>query len=426
VGTGAGIAAGREAAACRVAGRPRLLFLAHLLPYPPDSGASIRAFHLMRQLARRYEVHALCFDRREGGGGAERAAALAAATGAARVETFPIPQRERRMRLAWDHAQSVLAGRAYTAFAYESAAFRARLGAMLADTAFDLVHVDSLDLCAYLPDLAGQRVVCGHHNVESRLLRRRADAGRTAVHRAYLRLQAQLIAREERKWCPRLQLNIAVSEEELRALLEVAPGARVVVVPNGVDTEAYRPATTGGTVVASVGGLDWQPNRDALEHFCEAVLPRLRRLRPDARVRWIGRASRADQHAYRQRHAVELTGHVDRIQPWLADAGCFIVPLRIGGGTRLKITTAWALGMAVVSTTVGCEGLGAVDGENILVRDTPAGFAEAVDQVLQDEALRRRLGAAGRETVEQHYGWDAIGSRMLVEYEAATPSDGRR
>jgi glycosyltransferase involved in cell wall biosynthesis len=133
-------------------------------------------------------------------------------------------------------------------------------------------------------------------------------------------------------------------------------------------------------------------------------------------VRWVGRASDDLQQAYRDRYAVELTGYVADVRPYVRDAACYVVPLRVGGGTRLKILDAWAMGKAVVSTSVGCEGLAAEDGRNILIRDDPEGFAQAVCAVLRDGTLRRQLGTEGRQTVERHYSWEGIGGSMLSLY----------
>src|SRR3990170_777365 len=123
------------------------------------------------------------------------------------------------------------------------------------------------------------------------------------------------------------------------------------------------------------------------------------------RVRWIGAASAEEQRSYREQYGVELTGYVADVKPFMHDAACHIVPLRVGGGTRLKILNAWAMGKPVVSTSIGCEGLATADGENILVRDDPKDFADAILAVLRDDDLRRRLGDAGRETVERLYSW---------------------
>jgi glycosyltransferase involved in cell wall biosynthesis len=168
--------------------------------------------------------------------------------------------------------------------------------------------------------------------------------------------------------------------------------------------------------MAFVGGTSPAPNLDALDYYCGQILPHLRTAGAPPRTRWIGRASPEQQERYRLRHGIELTGYVDDVRPLMRDAECHIVPLRIGGGTRLKILNAWAMGKAVVSTSCGCEGLAAADGHNILIRDDPGSFARAVLDVLADRGLRQRLGAAGRMTVERLYSWDAIAPSMIDAY----------
>jgi glycosyltransferase involved in cell wall biosynthesis len=206
------------------------------------------------------------------------------------------------------------------------------------------------------------------------------------------------------------------SERDRELLARVAPGSRLEVVPNGVDTDEYRPGGRTTTDIAYVGGTAPFPNLDALDFFSEQILPHIRSVVPQASARWIGRASPAQQRQYRDQYGIELTGYVDDAQPLMRDAACHVVPLRIGGGTRLKILNAWAMGKAVVSTSIGSEGLAAVDGDNILIRDEPADFAAAVVDVLENETLRARLGAAGRTTAERLYSWDAIAAPMLETY----------
>lgn len=397
--------------------KPRLLFLCQTLPWPPDAGVSIRSHHIMRLLAGHFDVTALCFYRR----GIRPTPELVRESVSvlerfARVEAFPIPQEHSRPRLAWDHVRSIATGRPYTWYAYDAADFSARLDHLLDTGSFDIVHVDSLDLSRYLPLLRGLPVVCTHHNVESSLLQRRADAEPSWPLRRYLGLQAALTEREERRWCARVDLNIVVSPADARELRRLVPRARIEIVPNGVDVDAFRPATTGGRGLVFVGGHGWLPNRDAMEYFGADVLPRIRATHGDIDVVWIGRAPDAEAQRFERRYGIRMTGYVDDIRPHVAAASCYIVPLRIGGGTRLKILDAWALGKAVVSTSIGCEGLDAVDGGNILIADDAAGFADAVSRVLREPDLRNRLGDAARATAERTYDWNVIGRSMAGLY----------
>ncbi len=400
-------------------GRPKLLFLCQTLPYPPDGGVWIRTYHILRLLARAFDITALCFERSSApGSGAtwSPAASRDALSRFAAVDVFPIPQRHSRIRYAWDHCRSLAFRRVYTTYLYDSRAFRRQLRRLMQSTDFDLVHVDSLDLADYLPACRDVPVVCVHHNVESALLERRAAIERNRWRSAYLRYQARLTEEVERHWCERVALNVAVSDQDRAALKQIAPASRVTVVPNGVDTREFHPDATAGTGIGFVGGATWFPNLDALDFFSQDILPHVRAASGDLPVRWIGSASPAQQQAYGEQCGIYLTGYVDDVRPLMRVAACHIVPLRAGGGTRLKILNSWAMGKPVVSTSIGCEGLAAVDGENILIRDNPKEFADAILAVLKDRDLGRRLGAGGRATVERHYSWDVIGTDLVDTY----------
>src|SRR5687768_10071140 len=185
----------------------RLLFLCQTLPYPPDAGVAIRTFNVLRLLARRFDITAMCFYRRAAHGNQQRlAASTAALSRLARLEVFPIPQEHSRPRWLRDHLASVATGRPYTWFAYHSRALERRMRALTSSERFDLVHIDSLDLSRYVPMLRGLPIVCVHHNVESSLLHRRATTA-GAVPKAYLNLQARLTERDERRWMPGFALN---------------------------------------------------------------------------------------------------------------------------------------------------------------------------------------------------------------------------
>jgi polysaccharide biosynthesis protein PslH len=397
---------------------PSLLFLSQTLPYPPDGGVKIRTYHVLRILAREFDTTALCFFRWKGGAFAEDVEnSLETLRQFARVEAFPIPQEHSRARLAWDHLRSIATRRSYTVHSYESRAYRTQLEKLLSTQSFDLVHADSLDLSGYFPRVVDRPLVCVHHDAQSTLLRRRADQEPNAWRRSYLRLQAKLMEEEERRWCPRVTLNVAVSEVDRDAMQHIAPAAEFAVVPNGVDVDFFQPRgkVEAQEGVVFVGGTTWFPNLDALRYFHTDVLPVLRSQGMHERVTWVGRAS-SDEIARFRGSGIHLTGYVADIRPYVQRAACYIVPLRAGSGTRIKILDAWAMGKAVVSTSIGCEGLRAEDGRNILIRDTPEDFAAAVATVLSDTGLRERLGEEARRTALEEYSWERIGRRMVERY----------
>lgn len=401
---------------------PRLLFLSHRVPFPPHSGAAARTYNLLVQLARRYDVTMLCFERPEpAAGGQTLAERLEALRAVADVQAHPIPQLRSRLRLARDRAEGTLPGRSYLEPMYREPGFTAALERAL-EIPWDAVHVDSLDLAGYLPRLPLARTALTHHNHESELLARRA-AREGWLARRYLTLQARRLRALERRWAPQVALNVFVSHPDADGVLAGVPGARALVIPNGVDLAYFTPVPRLGAEAAFLGGLQWAPNRDALTWFADDVLPQLRRDgAPPLPVRWIGQASAAERAAHDVPGWLALTGYVPDVRPVLADAGMFIAPLRFGAGTKLKMLDAWASALPVVATTVACEGLPAVDGENVLVADDAAGFAAAMRRVQGDPALARRLGEAGRRTVEAEFGWEALGRRLADAYQTLTPT----
>lgn len=397
--------------------KKKLLFLCQTLPFPPDGGVNIRSYHLLRLLSREYDVTALCFYRRASRS-VDLKTSLEGLSEYASVEAFPIPQEHSPIRWTWDHVRSVLGRRAYTVYAYESRPVTRRIRELLENEDFELVHMDSLDLAYYLPLLKDYPIVCGHHNVESALLQRRAAVQRSRLVRSYMLFQAELTRKEEAVALGGFALNLVCSADDADLLRTIAQGAHVTCVPNGVDTESFQPRDTqgaGGGIVF-VGGYTWFPNKDGMEWFAEEVLPRIRESIPEASATWVGRMPPAIGRQF-EAQGVHVTGYVDDIRPYVTGAACFIVPLRVGGGTRLKVVDAWAMGKAVVSTTVGAEGLEAIDGHNVVLRDDPDAFAEAVVDVLRDKELRKRLEQGARSTAERVYDWELIGRHLLSAYQ---------
>lgn len=395
--------------------RPRLLVLSQTLPYPPDGGVKIRAWHTWRELATCFDITALCFYRRAT---TLPDAARAGLAGVATVHAHPIPQEESRTRLLWDHLRSLATGRVYTRYTYDAGAYRAELLALLAQGGWCAAHAESLDMAGYFPLLRGIPLICVHHDVQSQLLSRRATVEGSWLRRRYLRHQAGLMRREEISWAANVALNVVVSETDRQSLLALAPSARVLVAPNAVDTSAWAPSAKGHAEpddLVFVGGSDWFPNLDGMQWFAELVLPLLRLSRTGIRARWVGRATTTEQARFAAL-GIDSTGYVEDPRAYVAQAKCVIVPIRVGGGTRIKLLEAWAAGKAVVSTTIGAEGLAAVDGENILIGDAPGEFAAALARLLDSETLRSSLGNAGRQTVLRDYQWSAVGRLLRTAY----------
>lgn len=402
--------------------KPRLLFLAQCLPYPPHSGVTKRTYHVLEELRRDYDITLLAFSRRAHQPDS-RARLGATTTLRAMLADVGEPVRIRAERSgldkAWVHLRSLLRGRAYTYYDYGDPLFERQLRARVASGVYELAHIDSLDLFRWVDSLPHVPIACTHHNMESRLLRRTARHARSRLASRYLDYQAGLLEGVEREWCPRFDLNVVTSSVDAASLRNIAPGSRTLVVPNGVDVDSLAPdprvPLVSGRVVF-IGGAVSFPNRDGVEFFLRDIWPAIRERSDAATFHVLGRADDAHKQEFEREPGVACLGYVDDMRPHLAEAECSVVPLRVGGGTRLKILDAWAMGKAVVSTSLGCEGLEVRDGENILIRDDPLEFAEAVSRVLGEPALRDRLGEAARETVVELYSWDVIGRTLRGAY----------
>jgi glycosyltransferase involved in cell wall biosynthesis len=399
-----------------------ILFLSQCLPYPPHSGVTSRTFNILKQLAKEFDITLLAFSRSnhqpdENARNLSRQALEKVVTCV--YPPIPVTSQFSITRRLWDHLRSVATMRAYTYYEYWSEAFHAQLRTVISKRRVDLVHIDSLDLHRWLSILPAVPTICTHHSIESQLLRLRADRIGSKILSRYIVHQANLVEKVEKDWCPRISANVMMSDLDGERLRGLAPGSHTIVVTNGVDTDYFMPEKGPPPIpgrVVFLGPLYMFPNRDAVDYLLREIWPRIRAVNRGASLHLIGPVSEADRARYNNYEGVTSLGYVADVRPHLAQACCSVVPLRVGGGTRLKILDAWAMGKAVVSTHIGCEGLKCIDGENILIRDHPHAFAEAVLEVICDAGLRSKLGENGRKAAEEFYSWDVVGRDLRKHY----------
>ena len=317
--------------------------------------------------------------------------------------------------------------------------WRCRAMARRLDHGADLGDFDVVigDFMAALPNIPAHRtpLVYFAHNVEYLIWKRLAHVEPRWWRRALLEIEWRKMRRAEARACREAARTIAVSDEDARRLLELAPGAPVVSMPTGVDVDYFRPHTAAevpGRLVFS-GSMDWYPNEDAILHFVQATLPRIRVARPDATLTVIGRDPSDRLRAVAAAAGgVTVTGTVDDVRPHIAEGAVYVVPLRVGGGTRLKIFEALAMGKPVISTTIGAEGLDVESDRHAILVDDPEAFSRAVVALLDDGGRRAHLGAAGRALVEARYSWPQVArvfeSQLLeaIAAEAAEAVPSRR
>jgi glycosyltransferase involved in cell wall biosynthesis len=282
---------------------------------------------------------------------------------------------------------------------------------------FDAIVCDFLASAANVPDLGN--AVLFQHNVESTIWKRHTEQAPSPWRRAYSRGQYERMLRYEAEVCRAAKKIIAVSGEDARAMQSFYGATGVCSVPTGVDIEYFAPPGGAGSStkpardLVFVGAMDWRPNIDGLKWFAGRVLPLIRRHRPSCSLAVVGCRPTAEvrQLAERDPH-MQLTGTVDDVRPYLWESAVSIVPLRIGGGTRLKIYEAMAARIPVVSTSVGSEGLDIRDGENIAIADSPQQFAPACLALLEDADARRRMAASAWETIAACYSWEIVSKKF--------------
>jgi glycosyltransferase involved in cell wall biosynthesis len=415
--------------------RTRILVLSQCLPFPPHSGVTKRTYHILQELQREFDVALVAFSRRAhqpDAASLARAAVVLSGELSDVMEPVPIRSDYSLAPKLLNHMRSVLTRKPYTFYEYNDARFGRELARAVDSARPDMIHLDSMDLYRWLLLLPELPTACTHHNLESDLLRLQADHSPNRIVRSYMKHQADLVEQVERKLCPAFDLNVMTSEIDAERLRALAPGARTTVIPNGVDVDFFQPGSADQVVagrVAFLGPTYMFANRDAVDFFLAEAWPYVRQHCPGSTFHLIGKNSADERARFESHPGVRCNGHVPDIRRSFAEAAVSIVPIRVGGGTRLKILDSWSMGKAVVSTSVGCEGLETVDGRNILIRDDPSEFAEAVVQVLHDHALRDRLGREARKTAEEHYAWRVVGRKLVGLYHellaGADNSDGQ-
>ena len=381
--------------------------------WPLDSGARLRSFHIIAELARRHRL-TLLTARGAGDDPAELAARLRECEEVKSVP-YAIPK-QGSARFVLALLRSWLSPLPVDIRKCRVPALVKEVSRRIAAGSVDVCVVDFLRSTLNAPLDGPAPVILFAHNVEHMIWKRMSRVEPRMWRRALLELEYRKMRRYEAQACARAKLTVAVSDVDRARLAAEAPTAVVRAIPTGVDASYFRPNGTRerATELVFTGSLDWYPNEDAVLHFVDAILPRIRREVPDASLTVAGRNPTSRLRARAAAAGVRVTGTVDDVRPFVHEAAVFVVPLRVGGGTRLKIFEALAMRKAVVSTTVGAEGLPLTPGEHFLQADDPGDFANHVIGLLRAPERRRALGATGRRLVEERYSW----AQVAREFEA--------
>ena len=398
----------------------KILWLKTELLHPVDKGGKIRTYHLLKQLKADHHVTYLTLD-----DGAAPADAADSATEYCH-DLIRIPHLTRAKFSAGFYAElamNLASSLPYAIRKYKSEAMTRAISEATAKDRFDVVICDFLAPAVNLPANLRTPVVLFQHNVEAEIWRRHYEVQQNAAKKLYLLRQWRKMQRFEREACHRVDSVIAVSEADARMMERDYGVAKVYDIPTGVDVEFFRPSHNVAVRPSSLvftGSMDWLPNEDAINYFTQQILPLIKDSIPDVSLTVVGRnPSRGLLELSKREPSIIVTGRVDDVRPHMESAAAYIVPLRIGGGTRLKIYEALAMEKPTISTTIGAEGLNISDGEDILLADTPEDFAATVVRVLKDQSFARAVGTRGAQTVREHYGWKKVATDFDAICQAA-------
>jgi polysaccharide biosynthesis protein PslH len=390
-----------------------ILWIKTELLHPVDKGGRIRTYQMLRQLRREHRITYLALD--DGAGGAE--AVERATEYCHELVAVPFATRAKRTTgFYWELLQNLASPLPYAVAKYRSPGLTRELQRLIAEGGVDVVVCDFLFPSLNVPSALGVPTVLFQHNVEAAIWERHAQVATHPVKRLYMREQWRRMRAFEGQECRRFDKVVAVSREDC-AVLERTYGLRdVEEVPTGVDTEFFRPTqaiTRNGNEIVFTGSMDWLPNEDAVAWFAEAILPRIRAQVPDVRFTIVGRTpSQPVLNLARVHPDVTVTGSVPDVRPYMERAGAFVIPLRIAGGTRLKVYEAMGMEIPIVSTAIGIEGLPLRDDVEVLVADDPEAFAAAVVRLLREPALGARLATTAARRVRAEFGWEEVASRF--------------
>jgi sugar transferase (PEP-CTERM/EpsH1 system associated) len=399
----------------------RILVVTPQLPDPPQWGFAIRVRELVRELSRRHQVTLLSFA---WPWQARNVEALRAICESVRTVRPPWPDEENA-----DHAgrmRSLLSGAPYAVRRLTSPAMQRELDDLLAHGDFDLVQIES-SLMASLDLSRAPVTILDEHNIEFELLERSLRIEGSLIRKAFNLAEFLKVRRVEKQAWRRFDGCVVTSTRELAEVASAAAGKAAAAVPNGVDLSHFAPQPEGSrSGLVFTGLMSYRPNIDAVTYFVREVLPLIHRTRPEQTFTIVGWGVTDEVRALIG-PSVIVTSRVPDVRPYLAGAAAVVAPIRIGSGTRLKVLEALAMARPLISTSLACEGLDLEPGHHLLVADDPTRFAQAVVRVLGDRPLADRLGTAGRQLMEERYGWGAVTAKLEEFHErviAATGADG--
>lgn len=394
-----------------------ILWLSHLLPYPPKGGVLQRSYNLIKETSKRHNITLLAFNQRNLCSSVEdlEEGIRHLSQFCNVINVMPIATEASKFSKLKLLAKGLLPGRTYTVSWLESKAYKEKLSEVLASKEFDAIHVDTISLAPYVMHLKEYKKVLNHHNIESLMMLRRAENETNILKKIYFFQEGKKLINYERKACKEFNLNITCSDLDAERLNNIVPGIRSMGIPNGVDLDYFSPLDLPikQKSIVFAGGLSWYPNLDAMTFFMTQVWPKLVQEIPDVSMTIIGRSPPAWMLQLQDKYKnLTVTGFVDDVRPYIAEAYLYVCPIRDGGGTKLKVLDALAMGKLLIANPIACEGISVENNKNVIFAATPDEYIAAIKEAFENPVSTQRIARNAHELIKARYNFKSIGESL--------------
>jgi len=391
----------------------KILFLSNRGLLPIKDGHTRRSYNILKGLAEKHQVYFLSFYETPEEIDIKNVKELESFC--QKVEFHPSPSKKISIPMLARLIRSLFSRDPYTIWRHYSKPFLKRVNELITSGEFDLVHCDILPLAYAVRNKNGIFRSITDHDVSYLKCLRICEGSRNLALKAFLRLEAWRLKKLESKIFKEVDVGIVVSELDKKILQKLCPEGRFVVIENGVDLEKFKPTNekVNPSTLLWLGGFDHYPNKEGMYYFLENVYPRIKHKLPDIRLDIIGGGitNKLKRFACVD-NSIRLLGYVNDPFPYIQKASVFIVPILSGGGTRLKVLEAMSAGKAIVTTTIGCEGIAGENGTHYIIVNAPKDFVDAVVRIIGDPDLRNKLGDNASQLIERKYDWKIITQKL--------------
>lgn len=398
-----------------------ILWLSHLVPYPPKGGVKQRSYNLMKEISRYHELFVICFSQKshQPTPGLRSDAIEGLSSVGTVIEDFTFDSDLSSVRKSFLVAKSLFTSDPYAVNWLKKEGVGSKIQQSIVEHKIDLVHFDTISWAAYLEFVDGCKLVLNHHNIESHMMLRRAQKESHLLKKLYYFQEGRKLKAYESKVCNQFNLNITCSTMDTDRLSGSVPGLHVETIPNGVDLNYFKPIglEQKDKSLVFAGGLSWYPNIAAMNFFAMKVWPELTKEEAGVSMTVIGRNPPQWIVDFANKNSgFEVTGFVDDVRSYIDQAAVYICPIDDGGGTKLKILDALAMGKAIVAHPVACEGIDVVENESVIFAETPEEYVIKIKMLFNNKVLRQSLGINGRRLIEEKYDYINIGKKLNKLY----------